>query len=103
MNNRYLHWRKSFAFALNVLTVGVSLLIVLAACGSAASTSTTATTATGNDPAVAEAKAFVTKATAPATTWDGPTTGSKAQKGKLLVYVSSNQQNGGVLGVSKGV
>jgi ribose transport system substrate-binding protein len=37
------------------------------------------------------------------TTWDGPTTGPKAQTGKLVVYVAQDMRNGGVLGVSKGV
>jgi len=103
MKNLYLHRSKPFAFALKVLALGVSLLTMLAACGSVGSNSTATTASTSTDPAVAQAKAFVTKATAPATTWDGPTTGAKAQKSKLIVYVSSNQQNGGVLGVSKGV
>src|SRR5689334_14386777 len=84
----------------------MSLLLMLAACGSANTTNTntnTATNAASNDPAVALAKAVVTQATAPVTAWDGPSTGPKAQPGKFIVYVSADQQNGGILGVSKGV
>ncbi len=76
--------------------------MMLAACGQESTTTTDATTA-NIDPAVALAKAFVARATNPVTIWDGPTTGARAQKGKLIIYVSSNQQNGGVQGVSKGV
>ncbi len=76
--------------------------MTLAACGQASTTTTDATTAS-TDPAVALAKAFVARVTAPVTTWDGPTTGPKAQRGKLIIYVSSDLQNGGVQGVSKGV
>lgn len=75
---------------------------MLAACGSA-DTTNTATTTTSIDPAVALAKAVVAKATAPVTVWDGPTTGPKAQSGKFIVYVAADMQNGGILGVSKGV
>lgn len=54
------------------------------------------------DP-VAAAKARVEQATAPVTTWDGPTTGPTAQDGKSIVYVSADQRNGGALGVGQGV
>jgi ribose transport system substrate-binding protein len=101
LTNRYLQ-RMSPTFTLKALVVAVSLLMVLSACGQAATTTTDVTTASA-DPAVVLAKAFVARATAPVTTWDGPTTGPKAQPGKFIVYVSSNQQNGGVLGVSKGI
>lgn len=53
--------------------------------------------------AVVSAKAALAKAQAPARTWDGPTGGPKAQAGKLVVYVSTDQQNGGALGVGNGV
>jgi ribose transport system substrate-binding protein len=76
--------------------------MTLAACDQVSTTTTDASTASA-DPSVALAKAFVARATTPVTIWDGPTTGAKAQRGKLIVYVSSNQQNGGVQGVSKGV
>lgn len=52
---------------------------------------------------VAEAKAVVAKAAAPATKWDGPTQGPKAQAGKLIVYVAADQRNGGIAAVAQGV
>jgi ribose transport system substrate-binding protein len=55
------------------------------------------------DDAVAAAKAALAKAAAPARTWDGPASGPKAQPGKFVVYVSTDQQNGGALGVGNGV
>ena len=48
------------------------------------------------DAYVDEAKAVVAKATAPAKTWDGPTSGPKLQKGKTIVYIASDMTNGGV-------
>src|SRR5450755_1498487 len=53
--------------------------------------------------AVAAAKAALAKAAAPARTWDGPTSGPKAQANKFVVYVSTDQKNGGALGVGNGV
>ena len=41
------------------------------------------------------AKDYIAKATAPVTTWTGPTTGPKAQGKKLVIYVSADQRNGG--------
>ena len=35
--------------------------------------------------------------------WDGPTTGPKAADGKTIVYVSTDQRNGGAHGVGEGV
>jgi ribose transport system substrate-binding protein len=55
------------------------------------------------DPVVVEAKAAITKATVKATTWDGPTTGPKAPAGKLIVFMSADQRNGGAAAVSQGV
>lgn len=55
------------------------------------------------DDIVAKAKAFVKDATAKADKWTGPTTGPKAQSGKTVVYVSSDQRNGGAQGVGEGV
>ncbi|GAB3481780.1 substrate-binding domain-containing protein [Marinomonas epiphytica] len=49
------------------------------------------------------AKAKVESATAPYTTWDGPTTGPKALADKTIVFLASDMRNGGVLGVSNGV
>ncbi|MBF6594721.1 MAG: substrate-binding domain-containing protein [Thermaceae bacterium] len=52
---------------------------------------------------VAKAKAFVKDAASRADQWTGPTTGPKAQAGKTIVYVSSDQRNGGAQGVGNGV
>ena len=41
------------------------------------------------------AKDYIAQASAPVTTWDGPTTGPKAQGKKLVIYVSADQKNGG--------
>jgi ribose transport system substrate-binding protein len=48
------------------------------------------------------AKAYVAKVTAPGAPWTGPTTGPKAQAKKLIVYVSSDQRNGGPQGAGDG-
>ena len=48
------------------------------------------------------AKDYIAQASAPVTTWDGPTTGPKAQGKKLVVYVSADQRNGGASGVGDG-
>jgi ribose transport system substrate-binding protein len=48
------------------------------------------------------AKAYIAKAAAPVTEWTGPTTGPKAQGKKLVIYVSSQQTNGGASGVGDG-
>ena len=55
-----------------------------------------------DDAYMKEAKAYIEKVTAPVTTWDGPTTGPKAQEGKLVVYASADQRNGGASGVGDG-
>ena len=52
---------------------------------------------------LAEAKARVASATAPVSTWDGPTAGPKAAPGKTIIYISADQRNGGALGVGNGV
>jgi ribose transport system substrate-binding protein len=38
-----------------------------------------------------------------ASSWDGPTSGPKAQTGKFIIYVSTDQKNGGSLGAANGV
>jgi ribose transport system substrate-binding protein len=53
--------------------------------------------------ALAAAKALIAASTAHVTTWDGPTSGPPAQKGKFVVYPSQDQRNGGALGVGNGV
>ena len=82
----------------------------LAACGVSGGTSQPAS---GNaapaagpkttDPAyLAMAKEYVDKVTTPGTPWTGPTTGPTAQGKKLVVYVSSDQRNGGPQGAGDG-
>ncbi len=48
------------------------------------------------------AKDYVAQAASPVTAWTGPTTGPKAQAGKLVIYVSADQRNGGAQGVGDG-
>jgi ribose transport system substrate-binding protein len=48
------------------------------------------------------AKEYVAKVTAPGAPWTGPTTGPAAQPKKLVVYVSSDQRNGGPQGAGDG-
>ena len=55
------------------------------------------------DDIVAQAKAVVAKATAPASAWDGPTTGPKAAAGRFIVYVAADLRNGGIQENSVGV
>src|SRR5205823_3106278 len=49
------------------------------------------------------ARALIAASTAPVSTWDGPTDGPPAQRGKFIVYPSQDQRNGGALGVGDGV
>ena len=53
--------------------------------------------------AVTDAKAYVEKISKPNPPWDGPTSGPKAAKGKTLIYVSTDQRNGGARGVGEAV
>lgn len=53
--------------------------------------------------AVAEAKSYVEAASKPNPPWDGPTTGPAIQPDKTIVYVSTDQRNGGARGVGLGV
>lgn len=55
-----------------------------------------------DDPYLAEAKKYIETVTAPVTEWTGPTTGPKAQTDKLVVYVSTDQRNGGAQGAGDG-
>ena len=52
---------------------------------------------------LAKAKEVVEAATSPSTEWNGPTNGPQAQPDKRIVYVSADQHNGGIAGVSEGV
>jgi ribose transport system substrate-binding protein len=95
--------KKLALFWGNILTL--SFLLLLTGCGSSGSANSTTsnTNAAANDPFTIQAKEVVAKASAPVTQWDGPTTGPKAQKGKTIIYVSSDQTNGGAAGVGKAV
>ncbi len=55
------------------------------------------------DNYVVEAKAFVAKISKANPRWDGPATGPTAQPKKSVIYVSADQNNGGALGVGRGV
>ena len=55
------------------------------------------------DDALDHAKSVVAAATAPTSTWDGPTTGPKAATAKTIVYVAGDLRNGGIQEVSDGV
>ena len=52
---------------------------------------------------MADAQAIVDKYAQKVGTWDGPTTGPKAQDGKTIVVLAADMKNGGILGVTKGV
>ena len=53
--------------------------------------------------AVQDAKDYIKQVTAPVTQWTGPTTGPKAAGHKLIVWVSTDQRNGGARGVAEGI
>jgi ribose transport system substrate-binding protein len=84
------------------MTIGLRYAGISLALGVLLATSAVLPAGAAED-AIAAAKAALAKSGAPVTKWDGPTTGPKAQAGKFIVYVSTNQQNGGALGVGNGV
>jgi ribose transport system substrate-binding protein len=53
--------------------------------------------------AVADAKKIVEATSTPNAPWSGPTSGPKAAAGKTIIYVSTDQRNGGALGAGEGV
>jgi ribose transport system substrate-binding protein len=53
--------------------------------------------------AVSDAQKTVDIMSTPNAPWTGPTTGPKAAAGKTIIYVSTNQNNGGALGAGNGV
>ena len=75
-----------------LLPAGVGLAILIASGGTAAA-----------QDALSRAQAVVAAATAPASKWDGPTTGPKAAAGKTVIYVAADQRNGGIQEVGDGV
>lgn len=74
------------------------ILVVLAAGASVAALSGPAFA-----DAVSDAKAIMDAASKPNPPWDGPSTGPKAEAGKTIVYVSTDQRNGGARGAGEGV
>jgi ribose transport system substrate-binding protein len=86
------------------VTSVLALTVFAAACGggTAPETSSTAAPVAVDDAYVKDAKAFVETVTTPGTPWTGPTTGPTAQGKKLVVYVSSDQRNGGPQGAGDG-
>ena len=53
-------------------------------------------------PYLQMARSYIAEVTAPGAPWTGPTTGPAAQGRKLIVYVSSDQRNGGPQGAGDG-
>ena len=49
-----------------------------------------------------DAAAFIEQVTAPSAPWSGPTSGPQAQEGKSVIYISTDQRNGGAKGVGEG-
>jgi ribose transport system substrate-binding protein len=81
------------------------LIGFMAACGGGGNQPAVEETRTeGPDDAafMATAKDYVDTVTAPGAPWTGPTTGPTAQPRKLIVYVSSDQRNGGPQGAGDG-
>src|SRR5205814_9136423 len=87
-------------------TVFVVLFAFSGGCGGSGGKPDTAAntaSATATDPAYVQmAKDYIARVTAPGTPWTGPTTGPAAQGKKLVVYVSSDQRNGGPQGAGDG-
>jgi ribose transport system substrate-binding protein len=54
------------------------------------------------DDYIDKAKAYIATVTAPVTEWNGPTSGPAAQPKKLVIYVSTDQRNGGAQGAGDG-
>jgi len=84
-----------------------ALLALSVACGGSTTTTSNATSNAGStgttDAAFLQmAKDYIAMVTAPGTPWTGPTTGPTAQPRKLIVYVSSDQRNGGPQGAGDG-
>jgi ribose transport system substrate-binding protein len=70
--------------------------------GCAAALAAMAPAGAASDSFVDYAKSFVAQVTQPVTAWTGPATGPRAAKDKLIVYVSTDQRNGGARGAGQG-
>jgi ribose transport system substrate-binding protein len=83
-----------------------ALVTFAVACGGGGGERAGSDAATGGastDAAYLEmARQYVAEVTAPGAPWTGPTTGPTAQGKKLIVYVSSDQRNGGPQGAGDG-
>jgi len=88
-----------------------AVLMVAAGCSSGNDSATGSNAADANaarpstpadDAYMAMAKEYIASVTTPGTPWTGPTTGAAAQPKKLIVYVSSDQRNGGPQGAGDG-
>ncbi|WP_158816330.1 substrate-binding domain-containing protein [Methylocapsa sp. S129] len=55
-----------------------------------------------DDAFMTKAKEYIALVTAPVTAWTGPTTGPKAQGKRVVIYVSTDQRNGGAQGAGDG-
>src|SRR5258708_605201 len=55
------------------------------------------------DTVLSHAKEIIAEATAPASVWNGPTTGPRAATDKTIVFIAGDLRNGGIQGVSDGV
>jgi ribose transport system substrate-binding protein len=88
------------------LTAFAALVALSAACGGGGGgegAATDAAAGAGADAAYLDmAKEYIAEVTAPGAPWTGPTTGPTAQGKKVVVYVSSDQRNGGPQGAGDG-
>ena len=96
--------RHSAVRRFGVRWFAVAAALIAVACRGGNTTTTTSSAPAGNtDPAFLQmAKDYVATVTTPGTPWTGPTTGPMAQPPKLVVYVSSDQRNGGAQGAGDG-
>jgi ribose transport system substrate-binding protein len=86
-----------------VVVAGLLACSVAACGGGTGAGNANATSTPKTDEAFLQmAKDYVAMVTAPGTPWTGPTTGPTAQPRKLIVYVSSDQRNGGPQGAGDG-
>ena len=75
--------------------ISVSAMVVAVAMGLMGGT------ARADDAFVQSAKTFIAQVTNPNIPWTGPTTGPKAVPGMTVVYVSTDQRNGGPRGAAE--
>src|SRR3970040_939005 len=88
---------------LAAFTALVALSVACGGGGGGEGTGTGAAVSAGADAAYLEmAREYIAEVTAHGAPWTGPTTGPTAQGRKLIVYVSSDQRNGGPQGAGDG-